>query len=143
MVVLILDPDDYQGSASFITFVSGSTTGDREYVNIVIVDDDFKELNESFVFAICAGGDASAHIDDFSANVYIVDEESKIPVFSQLLFYVLPSITVVQFSLSVGNAGVVDEDNGVKVVTVSLTGDLKRDVAVKIATMAGTGLLCT
>ena len=55
----------------------------------------------------------------------------------------LPSITVVQFSLSVGNAGIVDEDSGVKVVTVSLTGDLKRDVAVKIATVAGTGLLCT
>ena len=78
MVVLILDPDDYQGNASYVTFVSGSTTGDRQYVNIVIVDDDFKEKNESFVFAICAGGDASAHIDDFSANVYIVDEESKI-----------------------------------------------------------------
>ena len=53
----------------------------------------------------------------------------------------LPSITVVQFSLSVGNASVVGEDVGVKVVTVSLTGDLKRDVAVKIATIAGTGLL--
>ena len=48
---------------------------------------------------------------------------------------------VVQVSLSVGNGGVVDEGNGVMLVTVTLTGDLKTDVTVKIATeAAGTGV---
>ena len=34
-----------------------------------------------------------------------------------------------------------DEDNGVILVTVTLTGDLKTDVTVNIATVAGTGVL--
>ena len=34
-----------------------------------------------------------------------------------------------------------DEDNGVMLVTVTLTGDLKTDVTVNIATVAGTGVL--
>ena len=49
-------------------------------------------------------------------------------------------ITVVQVSLSVGNGGVVDEDNGVMLVTVTLTGNLKTDVTVNIATNVGTGI---
>ena len=43
-------------------------------------------------------------------------------------------------SLSVGNGGVVDEDNGYMLVIVTLTGNLKTDVTVNIATVAGTGL---
>ena len=51
---------------------------------------------------------------------------------------------MVQVSLSVENNGEVDEDNGVMLVTVSLTGNLNRDVVVNIATSSGTGitLLC-
>ena len=44
-------------------------------------------------------------------------------------------------SLSVGNGGEVNEDNGVMLVTVTVTGVLKTDVTVNIATVAGTGLL--
>ena len=42
-------------------------------------------------------------------------------------------------SLSVGNGGEVDEDNGYMLVTVTLTGNLKTDVTVNIATNPGTG----
>ena len=51
------------------------------------------------------------------------------------------SNAVVQVSLSVENGGLVGEDNGVAVVTVTLTGDLKTDVTLNIATVAGTGVL--
>ena len=34
-----------------------------------------------------------------------------------------------------------DEDNGVILVTVTLTGDLKTDITVNIATVAGAGVL--
>ena len=47
---------------------------------------------------------------------------------------------MVQVSLSVGNNGEVDEDNGVMLVTVSLTGNLNRDVIVNIATSPGAGI---
>ena len=50
-------------------------------------------------------------------------------------------ITVVQVSLSVGNGGEVNEDNGVMLVTVIVTGVLKTDVTVNIASNAGTGML--
>ena len=68
-------------------FLSGSTTGDKQCVNITIIDDNYKEENESFVFAICAGGEESVHIDDFYANVYIIDDESKLFAFFQLIIY--------------------------------------------------------
>ena len=57
-------------------------------------------------------------------------------------FYIYVAIYViaVQVSLSVENGGLVGEDNGVVVVTVTLTGDLKTDVTLNIATVAGTGV---
>ena len=58
-------------------FSSGSVAGDEQCVEIVIIDDDCKEDNESFVFAICAGGDPAVHIDDFYSNVYIIDQDGK------------------------------------------------------------------
>ena len=45
-----------------------------------------------------------------------------------------------QVSLSVENGGVVSEANGVMLVTVTLTGVLKRDVTVTIYTNSGTGM---
>ena len=51
-----------------------------------------------------------------------------------------PSQIVVQVSLSVENGGVVSEANGVMLVTVTLTGVLKRDVTVTIYTNSGTGM---
>ena len=51
-----------------------------------------------------------------------------------------PSQIVVQVSLSVENGGVVSEANGVMLVTVTLTGVLKRDVTVTIYTNPGTGI---
>ena len=46
-------------------------------VYIDIIDDEYKEDNETFVFALCAGGDDAVHIDDFYAPVYIYDDDSK------------------------------------------------------------------
>ena len=55
-------------------------------------------------------------------------------------FQLFISNAVVRVSLSVENGGLVGEDNGVVVVTVTLTGDLKTDVTLNIATVAGTGV---
>ena len=51
-----------------------------------------------------------------------------------------PLHTGVQVALSVAKGGVVDEDIGAVSVTVTLTGNLKTDVIINIATVAGTGL---
>ena len=72
---LSIDGADYVGNMGQLTFESGSTAGDVDCVDIGIINDECKERNESFVFAICAGGEPFAHIDYFFADVYIVDEE--------------------------------------------------------------------
>ena len=56
------------------------------------------------------------------------------------LIVALVCLIVVQVSLSVENGGVVSEANGVMLVTVTLTGVLKRDVTVTIYTNPGTGI---
>ena len=56
------------------------------------------------------------------------------------LIVALVCLIVVQVSLSVENGGVVSEANGVMLVTVTLTGVLKRDVTVTIYTNSGTGI---
>ena len=56
------------------------------------------------------------------------------------LIVALVCLIVVQVSLSVENGGVVSEANGVMLVTVTLTGVLKRDVTVTIYTNSGTGM---
>ena len=61
-------------------FLSGTSAMDRQCVDIAIINDDCKEENESFVFSIGAGGDASVHINDFHADVYIIDDEGTIYV---------------------------------------------------------------
>ena len=61
-----------------MSFESGSTAGNVDCVDIGIIDDDCKERNESFVFALCAGGDPSVHIDDFYSDVYIIDNDGKL-----------------------------------------------------------------
>lgn len=50
--------------------------GNTSCTEIDIINDNVKESNESFVFALCAGGDESVHIDDFYADVYILNEDS-------------------------------------------------------------------
>ena len=72
------DGTDYYGSTCRLTFESGSMDGAAECVDIDIIDDDYKEENESFIFAICAGGDPSVHIDDFYADVYIIDDDCEL-----------------------------------------------------------------
>ena len=69
------DYTDYEGRVCRLTFESGSMSGAVDCVDIEIIDDDYKEENESFVFALCAGGDPSVHIDNFYADVYIIDED--------------------------------------------------------------------
>ena len=62
--------------------------------------------------------------------------------FVSLLCY-CNSFAGVQVSLSVENSGVVYEGAGVMAVTVSLTGNLRRDVTVTINTIPGTGIYYT
>ena len=69
------DYTDYEGRMCRLTFESGSMSGAVDCVDIEIFDDDYKEENESFVFALCAGGDPSVHIDKLYADVYIIDED--------------------------------------------------------------------
>ena len=78
---LSIDGADYVGNMGQLTFESGSTAGDVDCVNIGIINDACKERNESFVFALCAGGEPFAHIDAFFAGVYIVDEEGKFHIY--------------------------------------------------------------
>ena len=72
------DIADYVESSGRLTFESGSVAGDVECVDIGIIDDDCKEDNETFAFALCAGGDPSIHLGDFDADVYIIDNEGII-----------------------------------------------------------------
>ena len=74
------DYTDYEGGVSYVRFLSGTSAMDRQCVDIAIINDDCKEENESFVFSIGAGGDASVHINDFHADVYIIDDEGTIYV---------------------------------------------------------------
>ena len=69
------DYTDYEGRVCRLTFESGSMSGAVDCVDIEIIDDDYKEQNESFVFALCAGGDPSVHINNFYADVYIIDKD--------------------------------------------------------------------
>ena len=84
--VLTLGAEDYEGSTSYVKLFSGSVAGDEQCVEVVIINDDYKEESETFTFAIYAGGDASVHIHDFYAIVYIIDEEGK--TFVQLYWLV-------------------------------------------------------
>ena len=74
--LVLTDGTDYKARVCQLTFDSGSTAGDTSCVDIVIIDDDVKEANESFIFALCAGGDDDVHIDDFHADVHIWDDDS-------------------------------------------------------------------
>ena len=74
-----------------MTFESGSAAGTVDCVNIGIISDDSKEANESFVFALCAGGDPSVHIDKRYADVYIIDEDGKLqmrPIWLEYVYHV-------------------------------------------------------
>ena len=73
-----LDSSDYEGRMGRLSFESGSTAGTVDCVDVGIIDDVCKERNESFVFALCAGGDPSVHIDDFYSDVYIIDNDGKL-----------------------------------------------------------------
>ena len=84
--VLTLGTEDYKGSTSHVKFFSGSVAADEQCVEVVIINDDYKEESETFAFAIYAGGDASVHIRDFYAIVYIIDDEGK--TFVQLYWLV-------------------------------------------------------
>ena len=77
IIFTVVGSEDYEGRTSYVKFSSGSVAGDEQCIDIVIIDDNCKEDNESFVFAICAGGDPAVHIDDFYSNVYIIDQDSK------------------------------------------------------------------
>lgn len=58
-------------------FGPGSVQGDLECVDISLIDDYVKEVNESFTFAICPIRDEDAHIANFCAEVEIEDDDSK------------------------------------------------------------------
>lgn len=120
-------------------------------VGIDIVDDDYKEDNESFVFALCPEDD-EAHIDDFYARVYIIDDDSKLCTawvftnhmttlasaawYSKWIFHPV-GVTV---SLSLGNPlGFVNEGRGTMLVLVEVEGSLKTDITVTVETSDGTG----
>ena len=71
------DVSDYGSRYGDLLFLAGSVQGALSCVDIDIVDDHFKELNESFTFALCEGGDKALHLDDFYSVVGIVDDDSK------------------------------------------------------------------
>ena len=81
MTFLHIDESDYESSSGELTFEASfgnlSEVGDSECVDVVIVNNDIKEYNESFVFAICSGGDDDVEICEREANVLIIDEDSK------------------------------------------------------------------
>ena len=73
-----IDGNDFDGVLSILTFEPQDIVGDMECVRIDIIDDDYKEDNESFTFAIRAEDDSDiVHINDFSADVYIIDDDGK------------------------------------------------------------------
>ena len=70
---------DFEPRACNLTFGPGNSTGDVDCADITIINDDYKEENESFTFAICPDDDA-AHLlgpDSAFADVYIIDDDSK------------------------------------------------------------------
>ena len=81
MTFLHIDESDYGSISCELTFEASfgdlSGVGDSECVDVVIVNNDIKEYDESFVFAICSGGDDDVEICEREANVLIDDEDSK------------------------------------------------------------------
>ena len=81
MTFLHIDESDYGSTSGELTFEASfgdlSGVGDSECVDIVIVNNYIKEYDESFVFAICSGGDDDVEICEREANVLIDDEDSK------------------------------------------------------------------
>lgn len=76
LTFLLIDESDYESSFGVLKFEAGSW-GDSSCVDIVIVIDDVKEKNETFVFAICEGGDKDIDICYNFADIHIIDDDCK------------------------------------------------------------------
>ena len=123
-----------------------------ECVDVLLIDDRVKEMNESFTFGICPIRDDDVHIEDFFAEVTIGDDDSKSGLATthslpsshysnmQTRSSLLYSIAGVTVSLSLGNrAGVVSENDGAMLVLVELEGYLETHVIVTVETYDGSG----
>ena len=73
-----LSPDgtDYVGQKCQLTFEQTSISGVRQCVVIEIIDDRYKEENETLAFVLSAGGDEAVHIVAHDADVEIIDNDS-------------------------------------------------------------------
>ena len=56
-------------------FEGGSSSGSVQCATVPIVNDEVKEDNESFTFAISAGGDGDIVLGRTRTEVYIVDDD--------------------------------------------------------------------
>ena len=72
-----IDGSDYYGIEHFLEFQAGLSAGDSSCVDITIHDDQIKEKNESFVFALCAEGEEDVEIYYRFADVHIIDDDCK------------------------------------------------------------------
>ena len=60
-------------------FEGGSSSGSVQCATVPIVNDEVKEDNESFTFAISAGGDGDIVLGRTRTEVYIVDDNGMYP----------------------------------------------------------------
>ena len=69
------DGTDYESSEGYLVFEGGSSSGSVQCATVPIVNDEVKEDNESFTFAISAGGDGDIVLGRTRTEVYIVDDD--------------------------------------------------------------------
>ena len=69
------DGTDYESSEGYLIFEEGSSSGSVQCATVPIVNDEVKEDNESFTFAISAGGDGDIVLGRTRTEVYIVDDD--------------------------------------------------------------------
>ena len=66
---------DLLGSECQLHFESDSVSGVVECIEIVIIDDDLKEDNESFLIFLSPGRDKAVHLVNSHADVHIIDDD--------------------------------------------------------------------
>ena len=133
---------DLLGSKYQLHFESDSVSGVVECIEIVIIDDDLKEDNESFLIFLSPGRDKAVHLVNSHVEVHIIDDDCMLlsggltcPTISDPEN---PAGVNVILSLE-SQAGTVLEGNGAMLVLVELEGEVYTDVTVIVQTSGGSG----
>ena len=71
-------PADYDGGFGDFIFGIGSVTGVTECTDVLIANDEYKEVDETFTFAL-GSSEPAVHINDLNtlALVSIIDDEGN------------------------------------------------------------------